>query len=29
MAHKIDNLSVTHLVHESGTWRINGINHTP
>ena len=29
MAHKIDNLSVTHLVHDRGTWRINGINHTP
>ena len=29
MAHKIDNLSVTHLAHESGTWRINEINRTP
>lgn len=29
MAHKIDNLSVTHLAHESGTWQINEINRTP
>ncbi|UOA33197.1 Bifunctional protein [Sulfitobacter sp. DSM 110093] len=29
MAHKIDNLSVTHLVHESGNWQIKAVNHTP
>jgi len=29
MAHKIDNLSVTDLAHESGTWQINEINRTP
>ena len=29
MAHKIDNLSVTHLAHESGAWQINEINRTP
>jgi len=29
MAHKIDNLSVTHLSHENGAWQIHGINHVP
>ena len=29
MAHKIDNLSVTHLCHDNGQWRVEGINHTP
>ncbi|MEP3688963.1 MAG: histidine phosphatase family protein [Sulfitobacter dubius] len=29
MAHKIDNLSVTRLVHDSGNWQIKAVNHTP
>jgi len=29
MAYKIDNLSVTHLSHESDVWQIHGINHVP
>jgi alpha-ribazole phosphatase len=29
LAHKIDNLSVTQLVHDAGTWRAAIINHCP
>jgi alpha-ribazole phosphatase len=29
MAHKIDNLSVTQIVHDNGQWSVNGINHLP
>jgi len=29
MAHKIDNLSVTHMTHDAGTWSVGGINHLP
>ncbi|WP_071673892.1 histidine phosphatase family protein [Nioella nitratireducens] len=29
LGHKIDNLSVTRLAHESGTWRVEAINHRP
>ena len=29
LAHKIDNLSVTQLVHDTGTWRAAVINHCP
>ncbi|MEX3313643.1 histidine phosphatase family protein [Sulfitobacter sp. PS-8MA] len=29
MAHKIDNLSVTHLSHTDGQWQIHGINQAP
>ncbi len=29
MAHKIDNLSVTTLSHDQGTWQVQSINHLP
>lgn len=29
MAHKIDNLSVTTLSHDSGNWQVGAINHLP
>lgn len=29
MAHKIDNLSVTTLAHDGGTWEVSRINHLP
>lgn len=29
MAHKIDNLSVTELHHDTGTWQVRRINHRP
>ncbi|KIN75086.1 Phosphoglycerate mutase [Sulfitobacter noctilucae] len=29
MSHKIDNLSVTTMVHEVGAWRVDTINHLP
>lgn len=29
MAHKIDNLSVTKLTHDAGTWDVHHINHLP
>tara|TARA_R110002049_G_scaffold44333_3_gene129900 strand:+ start:147844 stop:148425 length:582 start_codon:yes stop_codon:yes gene_type:complete len=29
MAHKIDNLSVTHMCHSDGDWHVLGINHCP
>jgi len=29
LGHKIDNLSVTRLVHDAGLWRVEAINHCP
>lgn len=29
LGHRIDNLSVTRLVHEAGKWRVEAINHQP
>lgn len=29
MAHKIDNLSVTHITHDAGVWSVNTTNHLP
>lgn len=29
MAHKIDNLSVTHMSHDAGNWSVKGINNVP
>ena len=29
IGHKIDNLSVTTLHHDSGTWTVESINHLP
>lgn len=29
MSHKIDNMSVTSMVHHAGDWRVEGINHLP
>ncbi len=29
LGHKIDNLSVTRLAHEAGSWRVEAINHCP
>jgi broad specificity phosphatase PhoE len=29
MQHKIDNLSVTTIVHDEGEWQVEAINHLP
>lgn len=29
LAHRIDNLSITRLVHDMGAWRVEAINHLP
>lgn len=29
LAHKIDNFSITRVVHEGGAWRVEAINHLP
>jgi len=29
LGHRVDNLSVTRLVHEAGAWRVEAINHCP